>query len=54
VLALAPGNIDARLALARAYVRTGQRNEAVLEYRRILQMIPDQSEVRRELARLSQ
>jgi tetratricopeptide (TPR) repeat protein/O-antigen ligase len=54
VLGQAPGNLEARLALARAYVKSGHRNDAVLEYQRLIQIAPDQPEVRRELARLGQ
>jgi Tfp pilus assembly protein PilF len=52
VLAQAPGTLEARLALARAYVKSGSRAEAVAEYRRLLLIAPDQPEVRRELERL--
>jgi cytochrome c-type biogenesis protein CcmH/NrfG len=47
-----PGNLEARLGLARAYVKAGDRREAAQEYGRILQIVPDQPEARRELARL--
>jgi Tfp pilus assembly protein PilF len=52
VLGQAPGNIEARLGLARAAARTGDRAAAAQEYRHILQIAPDQPEARRELARL--
>jgi thioredoxin-like negative regulator of GroEL len=52
VLGQDPGNLEARLNLARAYVRAGDRHEAAQEYVRILQIVPDQPEARRELARL--
>jgi tetratricopeptide (TPR) repeat protein/O-antigen ligase len=52
VLVRSPGNIEARLGLARAYVKAGDRHEAAQEYVRILQIAPDQPEARRELARL--
>ena len=52
VLVRSPGNIEARLGLARAYVKAGDRHEASQEYVRILQIAPDQPEARRELARL--
>jgi len=47
-----PGNIEARLGLARAQAKAGDRLEAAQEYLRILQIVPDQPEARRELARL--
>jgi tetratricopeptide (TPR) repeat protein len=52
VLGQAPGNIEARLGLARAAAKAGDRAAAVQEYRHILQIAPDQPEARRELARL--
>jgi tetratricopeptide (TPR) repeat protein len=52
ILGRSPGNVDARLALARAYVRTGNRSEATLEYQRLLQIAPERPEPRQELARL--
>jgi tetratricopeptide (TPR) repeat protein len=51
-LAQDPGNIEARLALARAHAKAGDRPEAIREYLRILQIASDQPEARRELARL--
>ncbi len=53
VLGQAPGNIEARLGLARAAARAGDRATATQEYRHILQIAPDQPEARRELARLA-
>ena len=47
-----PDNLEARLGLARAYVKAGDRREAAQEYVRILQIVPDQPEARRELGRL--
>jgi len=47
-----PGNIEARLGLARAQAKAGDRLAAAQEYLRILQIVPDQPEARRELARL--
>jgi hypothetical protein len=35
-----------------AYVKAGDRHEAAQEYVRILQIVPDQPEARRGLARL--
>ena len=52
VLGQDPGNLEARLGLARAAVKAGDRREAAQEYARILQIVPDQPEARRELARL--
>jgi len=52
VLAQEPGNVDARLALASGHARMGQRSEAIREYARILQLVPDQPEARRGLALL--
>jgi len=52
VLVRSPGNIEAQLGLARAAVKAGDRLEAAQEYLRILQIVPDQPEARRELARL--
>jgi tetratricopeptide (TPR) repeat protein len=53
VLGPEPGNIEARLGLARAAAKAGDRAGAVQEYRHILQIVPDQPEARRELARLN-
>ncbi|HTG11828.1 MAG TPA: O-antigen ligase family protein, partial [Candidatus Eisenbacteria bacterium] len=52
VLGPEPGNIEARLGLARAAAKAGDRAAAVQEYRHILQIVPDQPEARQELARL--
>jgi tetratricopeptide (TPR) repeat protein len=52
VLGQEPGNIEARLGLARAAVKAGDRAAAAQEYRHILQIVPDQPEARQELARL--
>ena len=52
VLGQDPGNIEARLGLARAAAKAGDRAAAVQEYLRIRQIAPDQREARRELARL--
>jgi tetratricopeptide (TPR) repeat protein/O-antigen ligase len=50
VVAQDPGNVEARLALARGYVRMGQPDDARREYLRILQLAPDQPAARRELS----
>ena len=52
VLGQEPGKIEARLGLARAAAKAGDRAVAAQEYLRILQIAPDQPEARRELARL--
>jgi tetratricopeptide (TPR) repeat protein len=52
VLGQNPGNIEARLGLARAAARAGDRAAAAQEYLRILQIVPDQPDARRELGRL--
>lgn len=52
VLTREPGSIEARLGLAGAHLKAGDRAAAVQEYTRILRMVPDQPEARRELARL--
>ena len=52
VLGQDPGNIEARLGLARGAAKAGDRAAAAQEYLRILQIVPDQPEARRELARL--
>jgi Tfp pilus assembly protein PilF len=52
VLTQDPGNIEARLGLARAHAKAGDRPEAAREYVRILQIAPDQAAARSELARL--
>jgi tetratricopeptide (TPR) repeat protein len=52
VLGRSPGNVEARLGLARAAAKAGDRATAAQEYLRILQIVPDQPEARGELARL--
>jgi Tfp pilus assembly protein PilF len=52
VLGQDPGNLEARLGLARAAAKAGDRAAAAQEYLRILQIVPDQPDARRELARL--
>jgi hypothetical protein len=47
-----PGNLEARLGLARGAAKAGDRAAAAQEYLRILQIVPDQPEARRELGRL--
>ena len=41
ILALVPGHVPARLALAAAHERTGDRVEALREYQRVLELDPD-------------
>jgi tetratricopeptide (TPR) repeat protein len=48
-----PGNLEARLALAAAYARAGERPRAIDEYRQVLQIAPNHPEAMRGLARLS-
>jgi hypothetical protein len=48
-----PGNIGAQVGLACAAAKAGDRAAAAQEYLRILQIVPDQPEARRELARLN-
>jgi cytochrome c-type biogenesis protein CcmH/NrfG len=52
VLGQAPGNIEARLGLARAAAEAGDHATAAQEYHHILQIVPEQPEARRELGRL--
>ena len=52
VLGQDPGDLEARLGLARAAAKAGDRAGAAQECRRILQIAPDQPEARRELGRL--
>jgi len=52
VLGQEPGNLEARLGLARAAAKAGDRAAAAQEYLRILQIVPDQPEARRELGRI--
>ncbi len=47
-----PGNLEARCRLAGAAAKAGDRAAAAREYLRILQIVPDQPEARRELGRL--
>ncbi len=46
-----PGNVDAHLALARAYLKVGDRVRAVGEYDRILTLQPGQTEAREFVAK---
>ena len=52
VVATDPGNLEARLALGRAYQKTGERGLAVREYQRVLEIAPSNEEARRALGRL--
>ena len=49
----APKNLEARLALARAYERIGERGDAFREYREILELAPGHPGASQGLARLS-
>ena len=46
-----PGNLEAHLALARAYTRVGDRPQAVREYQHVLAIAPEHAEARRGLGR---
>ena len=48
-----PDSVAMRVALARAYLKTGERARALLEYRRVLGMAPDHAEARQSIARLT-
>jgi tetratricopeptide (TPR) repeat protein len=47
-----PGNVDAHLALARAYLKAGDRGRAVAEYDRVLTLAPGHAEARAFVATL--
>jgi tetratricopeptide (TPR) repeat protein len=47
----APRNVSARLALARAYERIGERSDAYREYRGVLEIDADNADARRALTR---
>lgn len=47
-----PGNLEARVALARAYLKMGDRGRALDEYRRVLALAPGHAEARQSVARL--
>jgi tetratricopeptide (TPR) repeat protein len=47
-----PGNVDAHLALARAYVKSGDRERAWREYGRVLALAPGHAEAREFVAKL--
>ena len=47
-----PNHLEAHLALARAYVKTGDGGRALSEYRRVLALAPGQAEARQAVARL--
>lgn len=48
-----PDNVEARLALGRAYLKTGESGRALAEYRQVLALVPGQAEARQAVARLS-
>jgi len=47
-----PGNVETRLTLARAYLKTGDRSRALAEYRRVLALAPNHAEARQAATRL--
>lgn len=47
------GSVAMRVALARAYLKSGEPARALLEYRRVLGMAPDNAEARQSVARLT-
>jgi tetratricopeptide (TPR) repeat protein len=51
VVMRAPGNLEARLGLAAAYMHIGARADAVREYRQVLEIAPDNPVARRALGR---
>jgi tetratricopeptide (TPR) repeat protein len=48
-----PGNVEARLALARAHLKAGDLGRALGEYRRVLALAPGHAEARRAVTRLT-
>lgn len=53
VTAYEPGNLEARVALARAYLKMGDSSLALAEYRRVLALAPNHAEARQAVARLA-
>jgi tetratricopeptide (TPR) repeat protein len=53
IAAYEPGNVEARVALARAYLKMGDHGRALDEYRRVLALAPNHAEARQSVARLS-
>lgn len=53
IAAYEPGNVEARVALARAYLKMGDRGRTLDEYRRVLALAPNHAEARQSVARLS-
>lgn len=53
ITAYEPGNVEARVALARAYLKMGDRGRALDEYRRVLALAPTHEEARRAAMRLT-
>ena len=51
-MAADPASLEARLALSRAYQKTGERGLAVREYQRVLEIAPNNEEARRALGGL--
>ena len=53
IAASEPDNLEARVALARAYLKMGDRGRSLGEYRRVLALAPGHAEARQSVARLS-
>jgi Tfp pilus assembly protein PilF len=53
VLADEPDNVEARLGLAQAHLKEGDRVAAFRQFQRVLKVAPDDPIARRELARLT-
>ena len=53
IAAQEPRNLEARVALARAYLKMGERGLALREYRHLLALSPGHAEARQSVARLS-
>jgi cytochrome c-type biogenesis protein CcmH/NrfG len=47
-----PANVEARVALARAYLKTGDRGRALREYRGVLALAPGHAEAKQSVAKL--
>jgi tetratricopeptide (TPR) repeat protein/O-antigen ligase len=53
VLAAEPDNVEARLGLAQAHLKEGDRLAAFHQFQRVLKLVPDQPVARREIDRLT-